>query len=217
MLEVTVVVTRDTATPAVAALAEGLRPENVLAIFGRSVANAVRSNFDDLEGSRPNKLGGTRTHYYSGARSGTRYVVEGDSATVGIAQVGIRLRYFGGTVEAGVNPSFTTGKPTRYLTIPATAESYGHRAADFPDMVVLWGGNGPYALARVTPKVMATVKASGPQTSQTEVLFWLKASVDVPADRTMLPSDEQIRTAVTGDFNRYVRTLWRLRAASGGG
>ena len=209
MIEIDLVITKDTATPALRSLRAGLEPENLMPIFGRSVANAVRANFDELEASRPNKLGGQRTHYYSGARSATRYVVEGDTAIVGIAQVGMRLRYYGGTVEAGKNVSSFTGQPTKYLTIPATAESYGHRAADFPDMVVLWGHAGPYALARQEQGSVATVGSKGPQTKQTEILFWLKASVDIEGDRTMLPSDDAIREAVTGDFNSYVRNLWR--------
>ena len=119
MVTVEVRITKDTATPALRELREGLDPENLMPIFGRSVANAVQANFDDLESSRPNKLGGERQHYYSGARSATTFTTSGDTATVMIAQVGMRLRYYGGTVEAGRNVSSFTGQPTKYLTIPA--------------------------------------------------------------------------------------------------
>jgi len=217
MFTIDIVITKDTATPAVRALREGLQAENVVPIFARSVANAVRGNFDDLDESRPNKLGGSRTHYYSGARSATKYTIKGDHATISVGQVGMRLRFYGGTVEAGRNPSYITGQPTKYLTIPATAESYGHRAADFPDLIVLWGNGGPFALARVTQKKIATAKSSGAETNDTEILYWLKAEVDIPADRTMLPSSEQIRQAISGDFARYVRTLWRMGALPAAG
>lgn len=209
MLTIDVVITEDTATPALVELEEGLRPENLLPVFGRSVSNAVRDNYDDLEASRPNKMGGERQHYYSQARSATDFIVEGDHATVSVKEVGMRLRYFGGTVRAGVGVSSTSGKPTKYLTIPATPETYGHRAADFPDMVVLWGRDGPYALGRVEQKMIAIADSFGAKTVQTEVLFWLRAEVDIPADATMLPGINAIDAAVKKDFNSYVRMLWR--------
>ena len=209
MVTVEVRITKDTATPALRELREGLDPENLMPIFGRSVANAVRANFDDLESSRPNKLGGERQHYYSGARSATTFTTSGDTATVMIAQVGMRLRYYGGTVEAGRNVSSFTGQPTKYLTIPATAEAYGHRASDFPDLKMLWGHAGPYALARVEQGSIATVTTRGASTQDTEIMFWLTPSVDIPEDKTMLPSNDAMSEAVRGGFNRYVTYLWR--------
>lgn len=202
------IVVKDTATPALRALRAGLQPENLLPIFGRSASNTMRANFDDLESSRPNKLGGQRTHYYSGARAATHYVIDGNYAVVSSSQVGIRMRYFGGTIRAGANSSFITGKPTKYLTIPVTAESYGHRAADFPDLKMLWGRNGPYALARVTVGQLAR----GGSTANTEILFLLRAEVEIQADPSMLPSSQAFIDAINSDFNKYVRMLWRQRA-----
>lgn len=213
MLSIEFVITKDQASPALKSVAYGLQPENLMPVLARSVSNSVRDHFDDLEGTRPNKMGGERTHYYSGARAGTSYTVEGDTATVHVSQVGIRLRYYGGTVEAGKGVSSATGQPTKYLTIPATPETYGHRAADFPDMKVLWGKNGPYGLGRVEQKMMATVKSSGPSTKETTIMFWLKASVDIQGDRTMLPSDSELNDALQENFGKYVAMLWRRRAA----
>lgn len=207
MLNVSITIPKDTATPALARLRAGLNPDRLLPILGRSVNNAVRENFDMLEQSRPNKLGGQRQHYYSGARASTSFVVDGDQAVIGVRQVGMRLRYYGGTVTAGKNASYMTGAPTKYLTIPVTPESYGHRAADFPDLKVLWGASGPYALARVTQGTIA--KGPNARTVTAEVLFILKKSVDVEADKTMLPDSETMESHVKEDFYRYVDLLWR--------
>lgn len=212
MITINVEIVKDTATPALRALRDGLRNENLLPVLGRSVTNAIRRNFDELESTRPNKLGGQRQHYYSGARQGTSFVVDGDSALVGIHQVGMGLRYFGGTVRAGAGISSFTGQPTKYLTIPVTAEAYGHRASDFPDLTVLWGRDGPYALGRVTPRTVATAG----DTRQTEVLFVLKTQVTVEADPTMLPSAQALSDALNSDFNKYVNMLWRREARLNG-
>lgn len=215
MINVSIQVTKDTATPAVRALQRGLDPDAVLPIFGRSMTNAVRANFDNLEASRPNKMGGQRTHYYSGARAGTHFVVNGEEVIVGVQQVGIRYRYFGGTIRAGQNQSAVGGKPTKYLTIPATPEAYGHRAAEFDDLTVLWGRDGPYALGRVTQKTVAIADSSGAKTVETEVLFWLVKSVEGSADRTLLPSNDDLQDAVQRDFNKYVRLIWGSRELPG--
>lgn len=205
MFTIRVEIVRDAATAALRALRDGLRNENLLPVLGRSVTNAIRANFDELESTRPNKLGGARQHYYSGARQGTSFVVDGDAAVVGIHQVGMGLRYYGGTVRAGQGVSSYTGQPTKYLTIPVTAEAYGHRAADFPDLTVLWGRDGPFALARVAPRSMATAG----DTRQSEVLFVLKAQVTVEADPTMLPSAEALSDSLHSDFGKYVNMIWR--------
>lgn len=207
MLNLTITIPKDTATPALARLRAGLETDRLLPILGRSVNNAVRENFDMLEQSRPNKIGGQRQHYYSGARASTSFVIDGDQAVIGVRQVGMRLRYYGGTVRAGQNASYMTGQPTKYLTIPVTPESYGHRAADFPDLKVLWGASGPYALARAEHGTVA--KGANAKTVSAEILFILKKSVDVEADRTMLPDNEAMEGHVKSDFYRYVDLLWR--------
>lgn len=214
MIRVNVTIEKDTAGPALAALKEAIRPENLAPLFGRSVTNAVRENFDILEGARPNKLGGKRTHYYSGARSSTSFVVEGDVATVGVRQVGIRLRYFGGDVEAGKNTSIATGQPTKYLTIPVTPESYGMRAADFPDLILVWGPRGPYGLARVTKGTIA--KGRNSSTEQWEILFLLVPKVTIEGDDTILPTAEKMDESVRSDFGKYINLLWRRAGANGG-
>jgi hypothetical protein len=195
------VVVEDTATPALERIAAGLTSEELLPRFGRSVMHAMQENFDELEETRPNKLGGTRQHYYAEASRLTRFTVSGDTATVYTTEVGTNLRYYGGTVVP------VTAK---YLTIPATAEAYGHRAADFPELEVLYGRNGPYALGRVERRTIQRGEEYGASRGKlVEVLFWLRKSVEIPADETMLPTSEAIDENVRGDFNSYVNRLWK--------
>lgn len=206
MLTISVNIDRDAASPALARLDEAMKPENLMQVFARSVQNAVRDNFDELESSRQNRIGGERTHYYSRAREGTSYTIESDdTAIVHVRQIGMRLHYYGGVVRPGVNSSSTTGQPTKYLTIAASPESYGHRAADFPEMDVLWGSSGPYALARVEQKTLATVTARGAKTANTEILFWLVKEAHFEADKSVLPSGDVLNSSVAKDFGSYVR------------
>lgn len=211
MISLHIEITRDDLSPALRRLTDGLHSDQLLPVFARSVENAMMDNFAQLEADRPNKLGGKRQHYYAGARQKTEFRIEGETASVFTAQVGMKLRYFGGTVEAGANISSFSGKPTKYLTIPANAEAYGHVAADFDDLEVLWGRNGPYALGRVERKTIARVDGTfGVSKAQsTEVMFWLTPSVYIPADTTMLPAPNQLADEVRGDFNRYVARVWR--------
>lgn len=223
MLSVSVVITKDTATPALRSLRRGLEPERLIPRFGRAVMNEVRDNFQFLESTRPNQLGGARTHYYSQARSNTHLTIEGDTATIGVAQVGIRMRYFGGVIEAGANPSCIGGGSTQYLTIPATAEAYGKRACDFDDLQVLRTQSGPYALARVTVGTMASRKALGMARAfgvnssaihKTEILFWLKKKVNIPEDHTMLPTSDDLGAAIKESFSTYVKNRWKGRVSA---
>jgi hypothetical protein len=211
MIALDISIIRDEVSPALRRLTDALQDERLLPVFARSVENAMRDNFDQLEETRPNKLGGKREHYYSGARKLTEFKIDGNTAYVFTTQVGMRLRYFGGTVEAGKNISAYSGQPTKYLTIPANAEAYGHVAADFGDLEVLWGRKGPYALGRVERRTIARTDGTFgvSKALSTEVMFWLTPSVNIPSDVTMLPETDKVVEDMTGDFNRYVAKVWR--------
>lgn len=216
MIAIELTVTRDEVTPALLRVAEGLSNDKLLPIFARSVENSMRDNFAQLESDRPNKLGGKRQHYYAGARDATEFRIDGDSAFVFTRQTGMRMRYFGGTIEAGKGISSATGQPTKYLTIPANAEAYGHTAADFGDLEVLWGRDGPYALGLVERRTIARPDGTygAGRAQSTEVMFWLKKSVDIPEDHSMLPAFDKISEDVRSDFNSYVAKVWRRQGYS---
>lgn len=213
MLRIELVITKDTATPALAALDEALKPDNLMPVFGRSVSNTVRSNFDGLEGSRQNQLGGARTHYYSQARDGTSFTTDGDEATVHIRQIGMRLHYYGGHVGSLKSDNPSPGATKKYLTIPANAEAYGHRAADFPDLKVIWGATGPIALARVEQKSIATVSAAGAKTINTDIMYWLVTDAKFEADKTVLPSSDEMTRDIKRDFSGYIKSVFDPGAA----
>lgn len=209
MIAVQVTITKNTAGPALARLRGFLESDDGLAVVGYAGRKAVRDHLQELENSRANKLGGPRTHYYASARRGTSFQIVGKEVVVSVAQVGIRLHYFGGTVTAGKNASSATGRATRYLTIPATAEAYGKSAASFEKLVVLWGKNGPYALARAVETNRLTRDGLRHVTEPGQKLFWLKRSVTMQPDPDVIPSEAAMSTEITKAIRIAVRRVWQ--------
>lgn len=192
---------------AMGAIAATYDPARLIGLFGEAVQGAVQDNLNALDESSPNKMGGERTHWYAQAADSTVLEIEGDTAVISVTQIGAALRYYGGVVEAGANASSYSGQPTRFLTIPASPESYGKRAADMGPLKVLWGRNGPYALARdfggrneQSRAERAAAGYNGPGrgfgAGDTEILYWLKESVVIPADSRLLPTSDAMYDAI---------------------
>ena len=199
---------KDMAGPAVNRVRAFLASDSARKLSGFEGQRTVREHLQGLDETRANKLGGRRTNYYGSARRATEYRLEGEDVIVSIAQVGMRLHYYGGTVEAGVNSSFITGQPTKYITIPATAEAYGHTASDFENLVLVWGKNRkPVALA---VGVEAQNTRRGPTLTKSthlvpgKIMYWLKESVTLPADPTVLPTEQVIGQNVVNRLSKAI-------------
>lgn len=178
----------DTATPALRRLEAGLQPARLTPIIGRSARNATREHLFGKDAAG-NKLGGRRTHYYGTAARGTNFAIEGDTVVVSIPQLGIRQRYYGGTIKP---------KTAKYLTIPVHPAAHGKRAREFSDLEVVFGPGGrPVALAR---------KASGKRTLG-EIYYRLVRSVTQAADPTVLPTMEALGAAIRPDLEAHIARL----------
>lgn len=186
--------------------------QSLNADVGEGVAEALRIHFDRLDAERPNKLGGKRTHYWGQARDSVHSEPTDTGAVVDVTQIGVRLHFYGGTVTPGKGISFVTGRQTRMLTIPADASAHGRRAAEFQNLEVLWGKNGPFALALAQgggkirginkpvsdkPKAKTGVvhAFAGVDGMQRRIMFWLVKSATIKPDKSVLPTDEAIEKA----------------------
>jgi hypothetical protein len=163
-------------------------------VMGRGVANTLRKHFSKLDRQRPNRLGGTRTHFYGQVRRSVQQPVllGGDGVKVSIPHVGIAQRYFGGKIEP-VNVD--------WLTIPARSEAYGKRAREFNDL--------DFVLFR--PDLAALVQRDQTDVGSGEesgggVFFWLKKEVEQQPDPTVLPTDAELQTAAVTAGEKYIRT-----------
>lgn len=200
-------IVNDKASGAVASLRAGLQPAQLNPIVGRAARNVYREHLFGLNRQRANRLGGPRTNFYAGAARATQFRVVGDGVIVSINQVGIGLRYFGGTIKP------VTAK---YLTIPARAEAHGKRASEFPDLEILFGRNGPYALARRVSTLISLRRNRGTSAITVgnrgvrggEVLFWLVKSVTQQPDPAVLPYPELVAARAVAAVDDYAQRLW---------
>ena len=207
---------RDTATPLLQRLAFIALGEKVNRVAAQGVVAMLKRHFQALDASRSGKqFGGTNaTHFYAKVARTIHAEVSATEASVGIGNEetrGIRQRYFGGTIEP-VN--------VKWLTIPARAEAYGHRAGEFEHLLMIFGKNRqPVALVAQTEVVnpggrrkrgqvkAATVKGG-------EVWYWLVKSVTQDPDPSVLPSNDWIADAAreaVGGWMKRVLTTARIR------
>ena len=207
-------------------LEERLSPRRLLAIMGRSARNAVRTHLIAKNLSTQNPFGATKTNYYGKAAQSISFEATEDSAVITIHQVGMSLHYYGGTVTPGAHLSQVTGKPTKYLTIPACAEAYGHSASEFiGQLEVLWGRKGPFALAltaKDNPEVPGASKAQNrallqkattlsfldKRSAQMErIMYWLVKEATIRPDPTVIPEEEEFSDAIINDMENYLTVL----------
>jgi hypothetical protein len=172
---------KDNATPALQSLMANLAGERINPVAGRAGVNCLKAHFRQLEVDRPNKLGGKRTHFYAQAARGTFYTLLPDGVMLGVNQVGIRQRFKGGPIE----PS----NPPKYLTIPACAEAYGHRAREFS----LRFNMNP----KTGKKWLSDIDTGKP-------MFWLVPGVNQQADSTVLPADAVLSDYIAGEITGYL-------------
>lgn len=199
-----------------------------LNVAGYEGQRTVREHLQNLDDTRVNKLGGQRTHYYGNARKATEYRVEGELVIINIAQVGMNLHYHGGTVTAGKGASWATGNPTKYLTIPARAEAHGKTASDFPNLVIVWGRNRkPVGLAVGVPSDAGSLygavsRRHGPMLTLEPrlvpglMMFWLKESVTLQPDPSVLPTEEKLGTNIRDRLGRAIARRFAGQDVTGG-
>ncbi len=180
--------TSDLAAPALRRLQQGLQPARLAPIVGRAGRNAVREHLFGRDAT-PNRLGGRRTHYYGQAARSTAFTVEGGTVTIAVTQIGIRQRFYGGTIKP---------KTAKYLTIPVNPAAHGKTAREFGDLVFVFGAGGrPIALAR---------KARGKRRFG-EIMYLLLKSVTQQPDPSTLPSMPALASAIRPELDKYINLL----------
>lgn len=203
----------DQVSPTGRALAGALVPAQLFPVIGRSAVGTFRKHLFEVNRTRPNALGGTRTGFYASAARGTSFETTGDGVTLTVASVGIRQRVLGGTIRP---------KTAKFLTIPVAPEAHGKRAREFGNLVVVFGPGGrPIALATPAVNIIQYRKKRKSQERIGKslgrragtILFRLVKSVTQRPDPTVIPSQAAVQAGVTKDAGAYLDRLIARRGA----
>jgi hypothetical protein len=211
------IVLEDTATPALERVRGFLQSGEAQSVIGYTGRNVVREHLQELEETRSGASGGPATHYYGSARRATSWYPAGDNAVeINVAQVGMRLHFYGGTVEAGKGISSATGAPTKYLTIPATPEAHGRKASDF-DLVLVWANGRPVALALAESTESMTARGGFKATRKAgKIMFTLKESVTLAPDPSVMPTTEDFSEAIVERLGSVIRRRFHGEVSAAG-
>ena len=192
-MSVTIQVTRDAATPAIAKMLGKLTPQRLGAAVGPACARLVKQNF---RGLGTNKRGWPTTNFWARAARATSWSREPDGVMVSVNQIGVRQRWLGGTISP---------VRARALTIPMSPVAYGHTAGEFPGSFVLRTKEGKSFIVQkseereegMTKKFhQAYLKSQGGNNKartagRLEFLFQLVSSVSQASDASVMPSREE--------------------------
>ncbi len=145
-----------------------------------------------------NKMGFPSTGLYEQFAKSTQFQTHGDGVSITVNHGAARQRLEGGPIKP------TGGK--KYLTIPATAEAYGHRAGEFTNLRLSFykkggelrmflGNPQGHIATEIAPKKSGKNKGKYKATASRTGLvpyFWLVKEVIQKPDRSILPTDEEI-------------------------
>ncbi|MDD5676581.1 MAG: hypothetical protein PHW60_01140 [Kiritimatiellae bacterium] len=206
---ITIEISKDDASPALDRLQDSLEGPAIQESMGRAGVNLLQDHFKTLADERHRDA--APHNFYADAARSTHHFTTHDSVILSISKTGIAQRYFGGTIKP-VN--------AKYLTISARDETVGRRAREFNNLEMLFGRNGPYALAerQSTDIRWRSAKAqkgwahnpgkyryaAAGATRGGGIFFWLVESVTQESDPTVLPEMETILEVVRQAASDYI-------------
>lgn len=203
---------RDEVTPALAALRESCQPQNVNPAIGTAVKKLFQNHFIGLPS---NKQGFPTTNFWADAARSTTWMLLADGVLIRVDKAGVQQRLRGGDIVPGAGKT--------YLTLPATADAYGHRAGEFNLKFAIVNQDGfqrPALVARRSVAAMVTqtktgkFKHTGDEIGEV-VFYWLVRHVHQEPNPDVIPSDDEITTAATDTVQDIVaRALYHNGGAA---
>jgi hypothetical protein len=192
--DLTITVTKDTASHGVAALVQALASNALRRHVGAAATVFTQAHLRSLSG---NKMGWVSQDFYEKAARGTAFDTTPDGIRITVenedAPGAMKHQYNKG--EAGQTRIDAVDK---LLTIPAREEFYGHRAGEFDNLRFVQFASGAKALVigkGGTNLVnfgtgKGSAKGTGARTASM-IAYWLSDSVTQTAKPEVLPTREQ--------------------------
>jgi hypothetical protein len=178
-------------------------PRPMLMAATGAVRKLLQGHFRDRQ-QTPNKLGGRRTNFWQDVYRSTQIgEVTDRQGVVVIGDARFAQKVYGGTITAGKGTSSKTGKPTKYLSIPARREAYGLRPSQLEDKLgtelrFVKGSRGGALMVKTGKKSQLGL-----------VMYWLTASVTQAPDPQALPPRDKIEQTAVDAAEGYLRTVVR--------
>lgn len=189
----------DQATPALARVIQAIR-QKVAPAIGAAVVRLFQDNFAKLP---DNKHNWPSTGFWAQAARATNYDLLADGVQINVNKQGVRQRLQGGEIHA---------EGDGYLTIPAQARAYGHRAREFSlRMLFSRRGGSLHPWGLISDEVKDGDRTDG-------VMFWLTKSVTQDPNPDVIPSVFEIAATAIRTVNQIVdRAAARADARPTGG
>ena len=197
----------DLASAPLLRLGQAVQRPDVRKVMGRAIVEALRAHFAERDEQSTNRFGAPSSHFWSQVKRSVQQpeLVGGDGVKVAINHVGIGLKIFGGEVEP-VNK--------QWLTIPARAEAYNHRAPEFNDLHFVFFRSGLAALVQneqtsLGGRVHGSVTEKGRRKRETTgggIFYWLVKHAHYDPDPEALPADSALEGAAVTEGEAYLQT-----------
>lgn len=199
---ITIWINTDSVRSQLAQLASLARhPRPVLKAATGAVRKTLQEHFRERD-KTSNKLGGKRTHFWMDVYNSTQIGEVTDTrGTVIIWEPRFAQKVYGGTITAGKGTSSATGRPTKYLAIPARSEAYGRRPSALKGIEMHVVQCGPMGGAALVVKTASKTKSSFLDL----VMYWLVRKVTQKKDPEALPSSQVMQDAAVRSAESYIR------------
>jgi hypothetical protein len=182
------------ATPALVSFELAPSSGQVNSAIGRAVVKLMQDHFSTLP---PNKRHFPGTGFWKPAAQATQFEALPGGVRISVNQTGVRQRFLGGPIEA---------VKAGYLTIPAVAEAYGHRATEFTNLKLFGGRSSSTGRGGPVGLKLATGASKANSTESDGVFYWLVQSVWQEPNPKILPTDIEMSATALPAANRALST-----------